>query len=248
MADWKFAVIKEPDDIHAKRLWTAVQGAPALDLGGMEMLAKRARSAPSRPGPARRVYKVGGRTLRVRPFAGARKGTQRKAVDLAKRRQAARALVELSWSWAPQAGLAKGCTDTRSETSLRRFQRYCERLEHSFEAKVLLDAARVWHELRSWCEAEAIQTEAWPLDPMVIEDFLELFRGKGRSVPRAKHNALVFLEMHVQAPLCTTGVHVPLPAKQKKAARGQAVPLQPLMVRSVRQAFCRTWPRDLGEG
>ena len=123
LADWKFAVIKEPDESHAKRLWKAVQGAPALDLGGMEMLAKQARSAPSRPGPARRVYKVGGRTLRIRPFAWARKGTQRKAIDLAKRQQAARALVELSWSWAPQAGLAKGCTDTRSETSLRRFQR-----------------------------------------------------------------------------------------------------------------------------
>ena len=35
LADWKFAVIKEPDDIHAKRLWKAVQGAPALDLGGI---------------------------------------------------------------------------------------------------------------------------------------------------------------------------------------------------------------------
>ena len=28
-------MIKEPDDIHAKRLWKAVQGAPALDLGGI---------------------------------------------------------------------------------------------------------------------------------------------------------------------------------------------------------------------
>ena len=86
---------------------------------------------------------------------------------------------------------------------------------------MLLEAAKVWQELRRWCEAEAIQTEAWPLDPIFIEDFLEPLRGKGRSVPRAKYNALVFLERHVQAPLCTTGVHVPLPAKQKKAAQAK---------------------------
>jgi hypothetical protein len=72
---------------------------------------------------------------------------------------------------------------------------------------------------------------------MFLEDFLETFRDRGRSVPRAKYATLVFLERHVQAPLITAGIHVPAPAAGKKAVRGQATPLQPLMARHVRLAF-----------
>jgi hypothetical protein len=110
-------------------------------------------------------------------------------------------------------------------------------MAESFEAKVLGDAVKVWDELRRWCDQHSVTQEAWPIDPMFLEDFLEQFRVRGRSVPRAKYAALIFLERHAQAPLVTTGVHVPAPVATKKAVRGQATPLQPIMARHVRLAF-----------
>ena len=243
-ADWKYAVLEAPEDKHEKILWKAVQQAPALDKGSMVALALQVRKRPVAMRKGCVTCKVGTKVYRSRAFKGAKGNVQRKAVDNEKRRQAAQTLVELSWGWAPAAGLAKGCTDLSSVAAQRRFQRCCERLTQGFEAKSMLEACKAWKELTQWCQEEGIEADAWPLDPMFIEDFLDQFRAKGRSVPRAKFNALVFLQRHASAPLSVTGVHVPTPAAQKKATRGQAVPLQPLMVRSLRKAF----QQDLAEG
>ena len=76
------------------------------------------------------------------------------------------------------------------------------------------------------------------MDHMFVGDFLDQYRDKGRSVPRAKYNALVFARRQLQAPLAVEGVHVLTPLAQKRARRG-AVPLQPAMVRCLRQPFTK---------
>ena len=43
-ADWKFAILQEPDDVEERRLWKAVRQAPALDIQGMANLAAQAQA------------------------------------------------------------------------------------------------------------------------------------------------------------------------------------------------------------
>ena len=205
----------------------------------MELLAAEAQAKRRPPPPAAAALLKKAKFLakRTTPFRGRKLKSSRSVADLEKRMSAARTLVRLSWSWAPLAGLAKGCSDLSSDMATKRLHRCFERFAQSFEAKVLLEAVKTWTELHKWCSQHAITKEAWPVDPMFLEDFLETFRDRGRSVPRAKYATLVFLERHVQAPLITAGIHVPAPAAGKKAVRGQATPLQPLMARHVRLAF-----------
>ena len=51
-ADWKYAVLDKPSDIHELSLWNAVRDAPALDVGGMELLAAEAQAKRRPPPPA----------------------------------------------------------------------------------------------------------------------------------------------------------------------------------------------------
>ena len=47
-ADWKFAVLTRPGEDHEACLRDAVQGAGALDIGGVAVLAAQARAKPRR--------------------------------------------------------------------------------------------------------------------------------------------------------------------------------------------------------
>ena len=177
-ADWKFTILTKPQDEYEALLWKAVQNAAALDIGGMVIIANQARAQRQTATiKATGCVKTPQRAKPRRPFRGAKLGTQRKEIDDSKRQQAAFSLMQLAWSWAPDAGPAKGCVDTASEQAQRRFQRGCARLHGSFEAKVLTDVAKVWSELQGYCKQEAIPPEAWPLDHMFVEDFLDQYRG-----------------------------------------------------------------------
>ena len=109
-ADWRFAVLVKPQDEHEALLWSAVQSAGALDVGAMVVIANRARAAQRQL----RTIKTAGcvKTLQRakprRPFRGTKLVTQRKEIDDSKRQQAAHDLMQLAWSWAPEAGPAKG--------------------------------------------------------------------------------------------------------------------------------------------
>ena len=240
-AEWKYSFLEKPDDRDEARLWQSVQQAEALDVGAvvrMTVAAYREAGTERRQQvAASQARRKPQRRAKRKPFRGVRKPLARKQKDHLARQKIADRLMDIAAKWAPHAGPARGCNLAGGDWLQKRLARCKQRLVQNFEAKVLHEAERCWKSFHEWLAQEDLVGLSWPIDGMFIEDFLETFREKGRSVPRARYNALVFLEKHLQAPLLTSDVHVPVPAATVKAARGQATPLQPAMAKRLREAF-----------
>ena len=98
--------------------------------------------------------------------------------DESRRSALAEELVDLSFSWAPAAGLLCSLPMQGGLMKLRR-RRLCIRRISAFEAPSLRQHQLCWASVLAWAKELKIPQEAWPLSAGILEDFLETFIDKG---------------------------------------------------------------------
>ena len=154
------------------------------------------------------------------------------------RMDAAAAVVDLSWSWAPLShGLGH---DVPEFTTARRRAAQTKALATAFEANLTHGAVKAWRQLEAWFQAQHVTMpdQMWP--SVFVEDFLQHVNEKsGGATALATYYRLKWLVRRARAPLGIEDVQPPVVAAQGKSFAHQRPALEPAMVWELLDDFNR---------
>jgi hypothetical protein len=146
------------------------------------------------------------------------------------RMAAAKSAVELSFSWAPKFGLAKGLGEAKDQL-LGKVMIIMTNQIAMMEASVIGRATKRWEKWTDHLKEDNFD----PFNPMGTTVMLKvwMFDQGARTAPLACFNELVWLKKHLKAPLCLDDVTKPVltaPPKGEGTTTNQAVVLEPDLI------------------
>ena len=209
-----------------ERLWKELQGQPSGIVASILQEKKRTHQAALKKSLQKRV-KPRLWLPSKRQLVTAEPTTVSRDEQL--RMDAAAAVVDLSWPWAPLShGL--GCDVHGAMTAGRRTAQ-TKALATAFEANLMHGAVEVWRQLEAWFQAQhvTLPDRMWPA--VLVEDFLQHVNEKaGGATALATYYRLKWLARRARAPLGIEDVQPPVVAAQGENFAHQRPALEPAMV------------------
>lgn len=149
------------------------------------------------------------------------KGVQPSIIeDTSKRQLAACEAASLSWSWAPEAGIAKGLT-LGTPIAKRKFEGAVRRVAQ-FEAVATRSSVVTWHK---WVEHGKLQglksaPRSWDQETLVYLDDSIDASSSARTTSLAVYNKMLWMQRHVSAPVDLCNILKPEPPNRQRADYG----------------------------
>ena len=204
-----------------RALWQHLQGRSVTLVSDIVEVMRHTRPDPA---PKRRQVRTWVPSKRRKTAVTPTTVSQDQEIRVA----AAKAVVELSWTWA-STGFGLG-HDVPEFMAARRRQAQANALGAAFEEKLLRDVVRVWHQLGTWFQEQGVSmpSTGWP--SVFIEDFLHHVAGKsGGATALLTFFKLKWMHKQARAPLCFEDVQPPVASANKGIVR-QRPALEPVMV------------------
>jgi hypothetical protein len=198
-----FTESNPPTEPCILRAWKVAKDMPHNGhIALVEMLqALRPKPLPPLPMP-----KQNSRNTKVKPPTVCKVMTMTQ--DTKNRLAMAEQAVALSWSWAPNYGLAKNLPPS-DEVQLRR-RNACIMRIGKFEPRAVRAAVLMWMKWVQYLQLQALRPmDITITDTWVIEDFLDQV-SKTATGPRSAYDKLLWLQKHLMAPVFMDSIPKPL--------------------------------------
>ena len=200
--------------VTVAQAWACSLQEPAYDMEARRAVVEVAHSKPAGGALAIVLRKV---AIKLRRAVAPKKHQMppEEGQASADRIAAARQAVELSMSWAPGAGLAKG--QVNPDIIASRADRCTKRLAR-FDCRTIRAAVLAWAKYQSWGDSHDIDVRACTENLGEVSDFIEApVSGTSRTSRVALWHGLMWCRTHLRAPIFVE------PGEKPKAPQGEGL-------------------------